>query len=61
MKRYFNLKIFKVEVVEVAKMVEVVKTAEMKDIIRKETVEPSKLAWKRTQSRKRRPIKHSVL
>ena len=35
MKRYFNLKIFKVEVVEVAKMVEVVKVAIMKDIIRR--------------------------
>ena len=34
-KRYPTLKIFKVEVVEVAKMVEVVKTAAMKDVIRR--------------------------
>ena len=31
------------------------------EIYNEKTIEPSKLAWKRTQSRKRRPIKHSVL
>ena len=35
MKRYSTLKIFKVEVVEVTKMIEVVKAAVMKDIIRR--------------------------
>ena len=35
MKRYSTLKIFKVEVEEVAKMVEVVKAVEMKDIGRR--------------------------
>ena len=35
MKRHSTLKIFKVEVVEVAGMVEVVKTAKMKKIIRR--------------------------
>ena len=35
MKRYSTLKIFKVEVEEVVKMVEVVKAAIMKDIIRR--------------------------
>ena len=35
MKRYSTLKILKVEVMEVAGMVEVVKTAEMKKIIRR--------------------------
>ena len=35
MKRYSTLKIFKIEFVEVTKMVEVVKTAVMKDIIRR--------------------------
>ena len=35
MKRYSTLKIFKIEVVEVTKMVEVVKAAVMKDIIKR--------------------------